>query len=114
MKISIGNRIFRGACWALRLGALAAQHAHLIGLDGEHLRDADAELLGLDQRGDELGQVGDIGAVHHVLQRLAARPADPHLGHHARQLGAQRVVRLLDHAGHRRVEDQAGLDANHE
>ena len=32
----------------LFLGALASQHAHLIGLHREHLGHADTELLGLD------------------------------------------------------------------
>ena len=61
---------------------------------------------------DEVVQVGHLRAQHHVLQRVAARAADAHLGQHARELGRQRVVALFDQALNRGVEAEARLDAD--
>src|SRR3954471_14549074 len=53
------------------LGALASLDPELLRLDLEDLRDRDAELLGLDDRADEVRQRLDLGPRDDVAERLA-------------------------------------------
>ena len=80
IKKTIGNIISTGALCALLLGPLAALDPHLVGLDAQHLRHAHAELVGLDDAGDERGQLGHAGrgSTSRAAPRAATcRPASP-------------------------------------
>ena len=111
MKIASGKISFSWSCAAFSSARCRRSDAHLLGLHRQHLGHADTELLRLQDRADEVVQVGHLCPQHHVLQRVAARATDPHLGQHARELGRQRVVAFFDQALNRRVEAEAGLDA---
>src|SRR4029079_13087546 len=63
----------------LLLGALPALDAELLPRDLDHLRDRDAQLLGLDDRADEARQRRALGPRDDVAERLAARLADADL-----------------------------------
>src|SRR5206468_8257257 len=71
---------------ALLLGALPAAAADLLGLDAQHVGDADAQLLRLDDRLEEVVQLGDAVAAAHVVERLEAGPAQTDLVEHLREL----------------------------
>ena len=99
------------------LGALAALGPQRLRVDPQRLRDAGAELVGLDQHRDERAEVVDAGAVGEIAQRLGARLAGAQLevdqpqlvgelGIGERQLGADALQRL--------VEPEAGFDADHQ
>ena len=92
------------------LGALAALDPELLGLDLEHLGDRHAELLGLDDRADEVGQRRDLGARDDVAQGLAAGLPDAHLGERPAELVGQRSLELLDHLAERGVKAETGAD----
>src|SRR6266550_8285608 len=92
----------------LLLGALTALDAELLRLDLEDLRDRHTELLGLDDRADEVGQRGDLGTGDDVTQRVAASLADPDLGERPAELLGQRTVELLDDLAEGGVEAEAG------
>src|SRR4029079_7178982 len=78
--------------------------------DLEHLRDRHAELLGLDDRADEVGERLDLGARDDVPQRLASRLADPHLGKRSPELVDEWALQLLDDLAQRGVKAEAGAD----
>ena len=96
------------------LRALASLDAELLRLDLEHLADRDAQLLGLDDRADEVGQRRHLGPRHDVAQGVAARLAHPDLREGPPELVRQGAVELLDHLAERGVEAQAGPDADRE
>src|SRR5436309_14585321 len=98
----------------LLLGALPALDAELLRLDLEHLRDRDAELLGLDDRADEVREGLDLGPRDDVAQRLAPDLADPHFGEGAAELVDQGALHLLDDLAQRGVEAEAGADRDRE
>ena len=112
MHPTSGNSILIGRLRGHLLRALAALDAELLGLDLEHLRDRHTELLGLDDRADEVGQRPDLGAGHDVAQRVATRLADPHLGQRSPELVRQRALELLDDLAERGVEAEAGPDGD--
>ena len=93
MQPTSGNSILIGALAAMLLGALAALDAELLRLDLEHLRDRHAELLGLDDRADEVRQRRDLGPRDDVAERLAARLADADLGQRPAELVDERALR---------------------
>src|SRR5438309_190483 len=70
----------------LLLSALAAIGAHLFGLDTEHLRHRHTELVGLDDRRDQVLQLLHLDALVDPTQRLLARLPDALLGSSALQL----------------------------
>ena len=94
------------------LGALAALDAQLLGLDLEHLGDRHAELLGLDDRPDEVREGRDLGARDDVPQRVAARLADADLGERPAELLGEGPLELLDDLAQRPVEAEAGADGD--
>ena len=112
MHPTSGNSILIGAFAACLLGALAALDAELLRLDLEHLRDRHTELLGLDDRADEVRQRRDLGPRDDVAQRLAARLADADLGQRPAELVGQRALELLDDLAERGVEAEAGPDGD--
>src|SRR5579864_7496836 len=61
------------------LRALPALAPHLVRLDAEDLADAGAELLGLDDRLDEVVEVVHAAGAAHLVHRLEARAAEAHL-----------------------------------
>jgi hypothetical protein len=79
------------------LGALPALDPQLLGLDLEHLADRHAELLGLDDRPDEVGERRDLGPRDDVPQRVAPRLADADLRQRPPELVGERPLQLLDH-----------------
>ncbi len=93
---------------------LTALDAHLIRLGMQHVGDADAQLGGLDEDGHEGGQIGHVAAVRHAPQRLAAGHSQAHLAHHARELTAERIVPLVAHTQHGRLEGKPRLHADRE
>ena len=96
----------------LGLGPLTALDPELLGLDLEHLRDRHAELLGLDDRADEVGQRPDLGPGHDVAQRLTARLADADLGQRPAELLGERALELLDDLRQRGIEAEACADGD--
>src|SRR6476660_765593 len=64
----------------LFLGALAALDPELLRLDLEDLADRDTQLLGLDDRAQEVGERWDLGARDDVAERLTTSLADADLG----------------------------------
>src|SRR3990170_3213191 len=94
------------------LRALPAFDPELFGLDLEHLRDRDAELLGLDDRADEVGERLDLGARHDVPERLAPDLADPYLGERPTELVHERALHLLDDLAERSVKTETGPDGD--
>src|SRR2546422_6987719 len=77
---------FQRGLRGLLLRPLPAAAPHLFRLDAEHFRDTDTELFRLDQRLDEGVELLDAGAASHVIERLQARPAEPDLVEHLREL----------------------------
>ena len=112
MHPTSGNSILIGALRGLFLGALAALDPELLRLDLEHLRDRHAELLGLDDRADEVGERLDLGARDDVAQRLAPRLADADLGERPPELVDEWALHLLDELAQRGVEAEAGADGD--
>jgi hypothetical protein len=98
----------------LLLGALATLDPELLGLDLEHLRDRDAELLRLDDRADEVGERLDLGPRDDVAQRVAPRLADPDLREGTPELVDQGALHLLDDLAERGVEAEAGANGDRE
>src|SRR6266542_168465 len=90
----LDRRLVRGL-----LGPLPALHAKLVGLYTQHLRDADTQLLGLNDGVDERGQLLDADALFEFRHRLSAHLAHRDVAQHARQLLGQRPATLLRHAG---------------
>src|SRR4051794_12551584 len=99
---------------SLFLGALPALDAELLRLDLEHLRDRNTELLGLDDRADEVRERLDFGPWDDVAERLATRLAHAHLGQRAPELVDERALHLLDDLAQRGVEAKAGADGDRE
>src|SRR3989442_1402706 len=94
----------------LLFGALAAEHPHLFGLDAQHSRDAHTQLLCLQDGGDEVIEVLDLGSQHHIPQRVSPRAADAHLRQDASELERQRVGALVHQPLDRAVEAESRLD----
>src|SRR5439155_18039940 len=105
-----GEEHFQRGLRGLLLGTLTATAPHLFRLDAEHLGDADAELLGLDQRLDEGVQLLDAGAAAHVIERLQSRPTEADLVEHLRELVREGVLELFRQPADAGVEAQTGLD----
>ena len=80
----------------------------MLGLDLQHLRDRDAQRLGLDDGADEVGQRLHVGPRDHVPQGISSGFADPNLRQGATELIGQRAGQLLDYLRQRGVEAQTG------
>ena len=80
-KIS-GTVILTGTCWALVSARCRRLTRISRGLDPQHLRDRDAEGVGLHHGADERLEVGDVGPVRKRPQRLGTSLADLHLAQH--------------------------------
>ena len=83
-------------------------------LDAQDLAERDAELVGLDDRAHERGDLGRVDAPGELLQRLRARLADAHLAERERELVDERALHVLGQLRDRAVEAEAGLDADRE
>src|SRR3712207_5452394 len=79
------------------LGALTSLDAKLLRLDLEHLRDWNAELLGLDDGADEVAHRARVGARRHVSQGLTPDAAHPDLRKRLPELVDERALHLLCH-----------------
>src|SRR6266581_1789369 len=101
---------FQRSLRGLLFRPLTAAAPHLFRLDAEYFRDTDTELFRLDQRLDEGVQLLDAGAAAHVIERLQARPAEPDLVEHLRELVGERVLELFREPPDGGVEAEAGLD----
>src|ERR1700675_2964139 len=86
------------------LRSLAALDPELLRLDLEDLADRDAELLGLDDRADEVGQRRDLGPRDDVAERLAAGLPNADFGKRPAELLGQWALELLDDLAERRIE----------
>ena len=86
-------------------------------VDGLHAKDAaerDSELVCLDDRPRERGDLGDARPLGELLQRVLAALADAHLVERERELLAERPFDLLGDLHDGGVEAEAGLDADGE
>ena len=89
------------------LCALAPPCPHLVRLHPEHLGNANAQLLRLNDRIDEPAQLLHTYPVGHLRKRIAAQLAHGHLTQHPRQLHGQRTAALLSHPRQGCVQAQA-------
>ena len=88
---------------------------HRVRLDAKRRADARTELFGLDHDGGERPHVIDPGADAQVAEHLLAGAAHLDLEVGDGELLAEdraRVGQLRRHPAHRRVEPEAGLDAD--
>ena len=109
MQQAMGKSIFSGAFWPVLLGPLTAASPDLLGLDAEHVGDADTELLRLDDRLDEVVQLVHLVAPRHVVERLDARAAQADLVEHLVELGSQSVAVLVADPAEGGVKAEPGL-----
>src|SRR5438093_1931229 len=98
----------------LYLGTLPAVGAHLLGLDAEHLRHRHTELVGLDDRRDEVLKLFHLDAFVDAAEGLLTRLADALLGSGALELLGERTLQLLRHLDDRGVESETGLHRDRE
>ena len=108
LDAGLGRRFF---------SALPALGAQRLGVHAQRLRDAGAELVGLNQHRDERRDIVDAGAVGEIAQRVGARLAGAQLEVDQPQLVGQILVRerqLFADALQRLVEAEARFDADHE
>src|SRR5207247_4058371 len=79
-----------------------------------HAQDAaegDAELVGLDDRADERGQLRRAGTRRELLERVLARLADPDLAQRQGELVGERPGHILGQLRDRAVEAHPRMDA---
>ena len=96
-------------------GALAALGPQRLGVHAQRLRDARAELVGLNQHRDERAEVVDAGAIGEVAQRLGAGLAGAQLEVDEPQLVGEIRIRerqLAADALQRLIEAEPGFDAD--
>ena len=108
MQPTSGNSILIGALAAISSARWRRSMRSCSDWTWSTLLIGHAELLGLDDRADEVGQCRHVGAADDVAQRVAAGLADADLGQCAPELVGQRALRLLDDLGQRGVEAEAG------
>ena len=94
-------------------GGLAAQ-ARVGGLHAQDPAERDAELVGLDHRAHEGGDLRRRHALGQLLQRVVARLADADLAERERELVDERALHVLGQLRERAVEAEAGLDRDRE
>ena len=112
MQPTSGNSILIGALAAISSARWRRSMRSCSDWTWRTLRDRHAELLGLDDRADEVRQRDDLGAGDDVAERVAARLADPDLGERPAELVDERALELLDDLAERRVEAEAGPDGD--
>ena len=112
MQPTSGNSILIGALAACSSARWRRSMRSCSDWTWRTLRDRDAELLGLDDRADEVGQRHDLGPRDDVAQRVAARLADADLGQRPPELVRQRALQLLDDLAERGVEAETGADGD--
>ena len=110
MQPTSGNSILMGALAAISSARWRRSMRSCSDWIWSTLLIDDAELLGLDDRADEVGQRGHVGAADHVAERVPAGLADADLGERAAELVGERALRLLDDLAQRGVEAEAGPD----
>src|SRR5712691_5505655 len=98
----------------LLFGPLAAVGAHLLGLNAQHFRHRNTELIGLDDRRDQVLQLLDLDALVDATERLLTRLADALLGSRALQFLGERSLQLLRDFDDRGIESEAGLHGDRE
>src|SRR5256712_1036704 len=98
----------------LFLGTLPAVGAHLLGLDAEHLRHRHTELVGLDDRRDEVLKLFHLDAFVDAAKGFLTRLADALLGSGALELLGERTLQLLRHLDDRSIESETGLHRDRE
>lgn len=103
---------FDGCLVRFFLGALAAFDAHLVGLHAQDFRQADTELVGLNDGGGEAGYVWHLDAVGHIAQGFTANLAELDFTQYAPEGNGEVVIPLLIHFAHRLVEAQTGFHAD--
>ena len=111
MNSTSGNSILIGASCAWRSARWRRFVRSWSDCTRKHLRDADTQLLGLDDRVDEVRQFVDADALAELLQGLAAQLTHRHVAQHALQLVGEGTVALLGDARERGVQTEAGFDA---
>ena len=115
MHSTSGNTIFTpvfAAASSARCRRLVLQR---VGEHAKRVGDARAELVGLDQHGDERVQIVDAGAIRQIAQRVRSAGAGEQLEAHEPKLAREidvRELELLRDARHRLVESEARLDAD--
>ncbi len=96
----------------LFLGRGLALEAAVRGLHAQDTAERDAELVGLDERAHEGGDLARIQALSELLERLGTARADAHLAQHQLELLDQRPMHVLGQLADRRVEREPGLNRN--
>ena len=87
--------------------------AAVLGLHFENPPQRDAELVGLDDRAHEGGELGRIHPLHHLLE-ISPALTDAHLAEGERELLRERSVHVLVQLGNRGVEAEPCLHADRE
>src|SRR5439155_24658360 len=92
-------------------GPLPALRSELVGLHTQHLRDADTQLLSLNNAVNKRGQLLDSDALFEFPHRLSPHLAHRNVAQHAGELLSQRAAALLRYAGKGGIQTEAGLHA---
>ncbi len=86
-----GKRIFTGTFCAISSAALASLHPQVPGLHAQHVRDRDAEGVGLHHRRDEPAQFRNVRPVGNSAQGVDSGQPDLHLLEYPEELFGQRA-----------------------
>src|SRR6188472_3635752 len=88
----------------LLLGGGLALEAAVVRLHAQNAAEGDAELVGLDDRPHEGGELRGTGAVGELLERVGARLADADLAQGQRELVRERAIHVLRQLRDRAIE----------
>ena len=104
MKSTVGNIILIGAFIAFSSAAIWRRFLESAACTLRDAAERDAELVGLDDRPAERGDLGRVDAHSELLQRIVAALADAHLAERECELVGERALEVVGELVDRTVE----------